>query len=130
MAIDQLDNRRPGPPALVGHAPGKREPWRSVIRGVTVAWIDAKDPTNWQLLDAVTPLPRVSSGQRVVPDRSGSTDVIGNRVRETVELLRLAEDTHVGAAGQERIARKRTDARSGLNLFYAERRPAFTKTTA
>ena len=73
-------------------------------RGVTVAWIDAHEPGNWQLLDAATPLPRVAAGQRVVPDGSGSAVGLTKLVREVLELP----------------PDKRIDVRTGLKLFYAE----------
>ena len=52
-------------------------------RGVTVAWIDADAPHQWQLLDPATPLPRASDGQHVAPDDSGSADVLRKWVRQS-----------------------------------------------
>ena len=77
---------------------------------MSVVWIDAHEPGNWQLLDAATPLPRVASGQRVVPDGSGSAVGLTKLVREVLELP----------------PDKRIDARTGLKLFYSERRPSWT----
>jgi hypothetical protein len=107
-------------------------------RGVTVAWIDAKQPQNWQLLDAATALPAASGATRAEPDGSGSTAALASMVREILELPKLAEDKlnihHGGEAHDGRQARhgktephdKRIDAGLGLKLFYAEDRPPFT----
>ncbi len=86
-------------------------------RGVTVAWIDAREPRNWQLLDAVTPLPRVAAGQRVTPNGTGSAAVVRKLVREVLELPKLVEDA------TRKAHERRTDAEPALRMFYAEHRP-------
>jgi hypothetical protein len=95
-------------------------------RGVTVAWIDAKEPRNWQLLDAATPLPGVATGQRVAPDGSGSAVGLTKLVRKVLELPKLAEDAKKESHETKEPHDKRVDARTGLKLFYAERRPSWT----
>jgi hypothetical protein len=95
-------------------------------RGLTVVWIDAHQPRNWQLLDAATPLPLVAVGERVVPDGSGSVDGLAKLVREVLELPKLAEETKKEGHDTTDPHDKRIDARSGLSLFYAEHRPSWT----
>jgi hypothetical protein len=89
-------------------------------RGVPIAWIDALEPRNWQLLDAATPLPRVAAGQRVAPDGSGSPDAVRELVREALELPKPVEDAT--KKGHE----KRTDPEPALQRFYSEERPRIT----
>jgi hypothetical protein len=89
-------------------------------RGVAIAWIDAKDPKNWQLLDAATPLPMVVSGQRIIPNRSGTQGAIRALVHEVLELPRPPQDT-ISKSDDERI-----DPESSLKIFYRETRPPFT----
>jgi hypothetical protein len=84
---------------------------------VTVAWIDAKEPRNRQLLDAATALPRVATGQRVVPDGSGSAVGLTKLVREVLELPKLAEDAKKESHETKEPHDKRVDARTGLKLF-------------
>ena len=95
-------------------------------RGVTVVWIDALEPRNWQLLDAATPLPVVAAGQRVVPDGSGSAVGLAILVREVLELPKLAEAPKKESHETREPHDKRIDARTGLKLFYAEHRPTRT----
>jgi hypothetical protein len=95
-------------------------------RGVTVAWIDANEPRNWQLLDATTTLPRVATGERVAPDGSGSVDGVRELVREVLELPKLVEETKKESHDKRESHDRRIDARTGLKWFYAEHRPPWT----
>ena len=93
-------------------------------RGVTVAWIDAKDPTNWQLLDAATPLPRVVATGELRRARwlRLRRSELAKLVREVLELPKLAEDTKKESHDTREPHDKRIDAREGLKMFYAEHR--------
>jgi hypothetical protein len=107
-------------------------------RGLTVVWIDAKEPENWQLLDAATELPRGAVGARVVPNRLGTSAALAEQVREILEIPKLAEEprSEMHHKDESRDAKhghhdktephdKRVDAGLGLKLFYAEHRPPF-----
>ena len=74
-------------------------------RGVTVAWIDARAPQNWQLLDAATPLPR---RRRRTARRARWLWLRGRGWRKLVrEVLELPKP--VEASDQEGIASKRRE---------------------
>lgn len=89
-------------------------------RGVTVAWIDARAPQNWQLLDAVAPLPRAAAGERIAAGGTGSADALRKLVRDVLELPKPVED----ATRQEHTTR--IDLQPALKAFYAEYRPWIT----
>jgi hypothetical protein len=105
----------------LGKGGGTEETFDEALKcGVPIAWIDAHSPHHWQLLDAVTPLPRASAGQRVAPDDSGSIDVLRNWVREALELPKLDR------VETKKDEDKSTDPKLALMNFYAEQRPRWT----
>ena len=112
---------------------------RGKKRGLTVVWIDAKQPHNWQVLDAATEVPRLAAGLRVMPDGTGSSAAVAAQVAQILELPKLAEDPqseahHKGVThdtthshhNRKEPHDKKVDAGLGLKLFYAENRPRFT----
>ena len=87
-------------------------------RGVTVAWIDAKHPENWLLLDAATPFPTVNGGQGVVPNRSGTPAAIRSLVRQVLESPKPPQAATL-KSDDERI-----DPESALKTFSQRKTPA------
>lgn len=81
-------------------------------RGVTIVWIDARNPRTWQLIDAAAPSFTAPAGQRVTPDGSGTLEKVRTWVRESLDVPHAAS----GGANRE-------DPKSNLLRFYDERQP-------
>lgn len=79
----------------------------AIARGVPAIWIDALNPTAWQLVDADHPLPLPSADGRTTPSPGTARNDITRTVRGLLEVPHPAGD----------------EQRQSLQIYLSERKP-------
>lgn len=93
----------------------------ALVRGVPVVWIDAHNPSAWQIIDAEHPLPTMGQCSRASPT-PGSDPVALKKVVES--LLHLSPPEGMFASGAPGLDSAGSVER--LKAFLAERKPRFS----
>lgn len=86
--------------------------------GVPVIWVDAQAPHAWQRIDSSLPL-SAGSGDRAIPDGSGTPDTI----RQVVRGLLAVPEPPPSQTQKEPTEAQAETTRQGLERFYAEKKP-------
>jgi hypothetical protein len=92
----------------------------AIDRGLPAVWIDAHDPSRWQLVDAEHPLPAMIDGQRAAPSSGATPDAVGLMVKKLLDIPASPHPGHEKPAGTGRPA---DVPRERLATYFAERRP-------